>query len=95
MLIVTGSVEVRDDAVDEALEIALTHVRRSRSEPGCLLHSVHRDAEQPNRLFFFEQWADRAALDTHFAAPESGEMVRALSELAVGPPSMQIHEVSS
>ena len=95
MLIVTGSVEIRDDAVEEALEIALTHVRRSRTEPGCLLHSVHRDAERPNRLFFFEQWADRAALDVHFAVPESSDMVRALSALAVEPPSMQIHEVRS
>ena len=95
MIIVTGSVSVREEAVDEALEVALAHVRRSRTEPGCLLHSVHRDAEQPSRLFFYEQWKDRAVLDVHFAVPESGEMVRALSALAVEPPSMQIYEVRS
>lgn len=95
MLIVTGSVVVREDAVDEALEVALAHVRRSRTEPGCLLHSVHRDAEQPSRLFFYEQWSDRAALDTHFAVAESVEMVRSLNALATEPPSMQIYEVRS
>jgi quinol monooxygenase YgiN len=95
VVIVTGSVVVREEAVEEALEVALTHVRPSRTEPGCLLHSVHRDAEQSNRLFFFEQWSDRAALDTHFGVPGSAELVRALSALAVEPPSMQIYDVPS
>ena len=48
------------------------------SEPGCLLHSVHHDVEDPNRLVFIEHWADRAALDTHFRVPASGTFVQAL-----------------
>jgi len=42
-------------------------VHRSRSEPGCISHAVHVDCENPLRLVFFEQWADRAALLAHFA----------------------------
>jgi quinol monooxygenase YgiN/catechol 2,3-dioxygenase-like lactoylglutathione lyase family enzyme len=90
MIIVTGSATVRPDAVDEAIAIALEHVHRSRTEPGCLLHSVHRDVEDPHRLVFVEHWQDRAALDTHFAVPASGEMVRRLSELSAGPPTLDI-----
>ena len=89
-IIVTGSVRGTDATVDALLEAALTHVRRSRTEPGCLSHHVFRDAEDPNRLFFFERWADRAALDAHFAVPASLEFVGQLRELAVGEPSMHI-----
>ena len=89
-IIVTGSVQGTGATVDALLEAALTHVRRSRTEPGCLSHHVFRDAEDPNRLFFFERWADRAALDAHFAVPASLEFVGRLQELAVGQPSMHI-----
>ena len=47
MIIVTGSAQVRAEAIDEALRLSLEHVHRSRTEPGCLLHSVHRDVEAP------------------------------------------------
>jgi quinol monooxygenase YgiN len=93
-IIVTGSVEATDVTIDALLEAALTHVRRSRTEPGCLSHHVFRDAEDPNRLFFFERWADRAALDAHFAVPASHEFVGHLRELASGDPTMQIVETA-
>jgi len=89
-IIVTGRVDGTEATIDALLETALTHVRRSRTEPGCISHGVFRDAEDPNRLFFFERCADRAALDAHFAVPASHEFVRALRELATGEPTMQI-----
>jgi len=83
MLIVTGSVTARPETFDALLELALEHVRRSRLEPGCLSHSVHIDAENPMRLFFYEEWEDRAALDAHFVVPASLDYVRRSRELAV------------
>ena len=65
-------------------KLSLEHVHRSRTEPGCISHAVHVDCENPLRLVFFEQWADRAALLTHFAVPASREFVKALQSLAVG-----------
>lgn len=95
MIIVTGAAVLRPDDVDEAIAIALEHVHRSRTEPGCVLHSVHRDVEDPNRLLFLEQWVDRAALDAHFAVPASLDFVTRLAELASESPSMAIHETTS
>jgi quinol monooxygenase YgiN len=94
VIIVVGKVTVRPDAADRALEVSLEHVHRSRAEPGCLVHSVHRDVEDPNTLVFLEQWEDDTALQTHFAVPESLEFVTALSELAAKPPSMDLYEAS-
>ena len=92
MIIVTGSVQGRPDTIDALLAESLLHVRRSREEPGCLLHSVHFDAEEPLRLVFLEQWADADALRAHFAVPASREFVRELSTLAAAPPEMDIYD---
>jgi quinol monooxygenase YgiN len=95
MILVTGSVRVQPDRLDEAIALSLEHVRRSRLEPGCLLHSVHQDVEDRNRLMFLEHWADRDALTSHFHVPESNEFVKAVSALAVEPPEIKIYEVPS
>jgi quinol monooxygenase YgiN len=92
MLIVTGSAKAKPDRFEDALAVALEHVRRSRTEPGCLLHSVHIDAEDPLRLVFLEHWVDRDALSAHFAVPESLAFVTRLSELAAERPVMDIYE---
>jgi quinol monooxygenase YgiN len=92
VIIVTGSVKARPDTLDELLRISLEHVRRSRREPGCLLHTVHYDVEYPNRLVFLEHWSDRDALTAHFNVPESGAFARALAELAAESPRIDIYD---
>jgi quinol monooxygenase YgiN len=81
MIIVTGSVRGRPDTIDRLIEVSLAHVHRSQKEPGCLLHSVHRDVEDPLRLVFLEHWADLDALRTHFAVPASNDFVREAAAL--------------
>ena len=94
MLIVTGSIEARPESIDEVLALSLAHVRRSRAEPGCLLHSVHRDVEQPLRLVFLEHWADADALRAHFRVPESGAFVSAVAALAATRPEISVYDAS-
>lgn len=93
MVIVTGTIVGTDETIDALLEASLQHVRRSRTEPGCLSHAVHRDVENDNRLVFLERWADRAALDVHFAVPESGGFVEQATTLAVEAPTIEIYDV--
>ncbi|VTU27994.1 putative quinol monooxygenase [Variovorax sp. PBL-E5] len=95
MILVTGSILARAGSVDEALALSLEHVRRSRTEPGCISHAVHRDAEDPLRLVFVEQWADRAALLAHFAVPASRAFARAAGALAAEPPTLQIYDAQA
>ena len=92
MLIVTGSIRTRPEHLDRVLELSLEHVHRSRQEPGCLLHSVHRDVEHENRLLFLEHWADADALRAHFALPASIAFVREAAALAVDVPELSIYE---
>lgn len=92
MLIVTGSVHARPENIERALALSLEHVRRSRREAGCLLHSVHRDVEDPLRIVFFEQWGDADVLRAHFELPASIAFVQAVAALADGSPELAVFD---
>jgi quinol monooxygenase YgiN len=92
VILVVGSVVVREGMLSEALSLSQAHVARSRSEPGCLLHGVHQDTENPNRLVFVEKWADQESLRKHFIVPDSRTFAKALSDVAVGVPVLEAYE---
>ena len=94
MIVVTGSVTARQDSFDEVRRLSLEHVHRSRGEPGCISHSVQIDCENPLRLVFFEQWADRAALLAHFAVPASRDFVKSLQTLAAAATTIELYEAT-
>ncbi len=94
MILVLGSVVLRDGCLDEALALSAAHVTRSRGEPGCLRHGVHRDTENPQRLVFVEQWADGASLRAHFRVPESRVFAQALTALAAEPPVIETFDAT-
>lgn len=93
MILITGSVQLRPETREQGFALGIEHSQRSRTEPGCIAHHCHADAEDSCRMVFVEEWADLAAVETHFAVPASGAFVRQLAALAVEPPVMQVLEV--
>ena len=94
MILVTGSILARPETIEELLALSLEHVKRSRAEPGCRSHAVHRDAENPLRLVFLEEWDDRTALAAHFAVPASRAFVKAAGALAASAPTLSVFEAT-
>lgn len=94
MLVVTGTVTARPETFEALRSAALDHVARSRTELGCLTHGVAADCEEPLRLVFYEEWADRAALDTHFAQAGSLDFMRAVRELCAASTRVRILPVA-
>lgn len=84
MVIVTGWILARPETRDALIAIGQEHSRRSREEPGCISHDLYIDSEEPLKLFFFERWSDRAALQAHFAVPESNDFMRSVRSLSAG-----------
>ncbi|MGH0030566.1 MAG: putative quinol monooxygenase [Myxococcota bacterium] len=91
MITVWGSVVAAEGNVEELLAISLAHVRRSRQEEGCVAHGAYVDAEDANRVVFFEKWESAAALRRHFAVPASIEFARRAGALAAERPVMEIY----
>lgn len=94
MIIVWGSASISEAGFVEALQISREHVARSRQEAGCLSHNVSIDAEDENRLNFFEEWQDIATLHQHFKVAESIAFAARLTELAVGEPIIRIFDAT-
>lgn len=95
MILVLGHVTARPEHFDEVLRLSQEHVARSRTEPGCLAHAVHRDTENPLRLVFVEEWGDMAALQAHFRVPASREFGKALAGMASEEPGVTLYDVAT
>ena len=92
MILVLGHVTARPEHFDAVLRLSQEHVARSRAEPGCIAHAVHRDTEHPLRLVFVEKWRDMAALQAHFRVPASREFGKALATMASAPPGLELFD---
>jgi|SRR5712671_3741208 len=94
MILVVGSIIAAEGKFEQALALSREHVLRSRTEPGCLSHDVHRDVENPYRLVFVEQWSDRTALQAHFREPTALNFVRLIKKLGGAVPQIDIYDAN-
>ena len=95
MILVLGHVTARPEHFDDVLRLSQQHVERSRAEPGCIAHAVHRDTENPLRLVFVEQWTDMAALQLHFRVPASRDFGKALAAMSSAPPGLELFDATA
>jgi quinol monooxygenase YgiN len=68
-VILTAMVKAKageEAAVKEAL---LSLVEPTRKEPGCLCYNLHQSKSDPTQFMFYEQWANKDALDAHGKTP--------------------------
>ena len=70
---------VKEGELDGVLAAIGPLVEASRREPGCLMYQAHRDPENPNAFFLYEQYEDEAAYlahadSEHFKQYAVGEM---------------------
>jgi len=91
VIILSASFTVPPVNREEIIALCIEHSVRSRAEPGCVSHHIHADCEDPERLFYYEEWQDEAAVAAHFAVPESGAFVERLTALVGERPAMQIY----
>ncbi|GAC18961.1 putative quinol monooxygenase [Paraglaciecola arctica] len=90
MIIITGDLLIKEGHMQQAMQVCQKHVAHSRTETGCISHAVYQDPENVLRLFFFEQWADQAAIDAHFTLPSSQAFVAEVRALVSAAPNMHI-----
>src|SRR3954454_22254495 len=94
MILVIGRVRCADEQRDELVSLLETMQTEARREDGCLRYGFFAAVEDPLSFVAVEEWADRAALDRHFAQPHLREFARGLLELVAETPEVAIHEVT-
>ena len=80
--------------LDELLEVTAKLVAGTESEDGTLQYAVHTDAGDPNSVWFYERYADQAALDTHAGSTTMAEAMGSFAGLLGAPPEMHILSVA-
>ena len=95
MIVITGSVTARADTIDLLRREAVAHSERSRREDGCVSHRCYLDAEDPLRLFFYEEWRDMAAVQAHFRHADTPRLMDAIRNHAAGSEGPALYEASA
>jgi quinol monooxygenase YgiN len=77
-----------NDKADEAAGLLARLASLSRQERGCLGYEACRSNDDPRVFVLFEQWADQAALDEHYATEHFVKLgvngLRPLAESRIG-----------
>lgn len=66
MYVLIVQIDIKPEHRDAFVTAMGEHARRARqNEPGTIRFDVIADESNPNRMYFYEAYIDRAAFDTH------------------------------
>jgi quinol monooxygenase YgiN len=94
VLLVIGRVSCESEKRDELVGLLTKMQDTSRREEGCIRYGFFAAVEDPLSFVAVEEWADREALDRHFAEPHLHEFTAKLLELVSERPEVAIHEIA-
>jgi quinol monooxygenase YgiN len=94
VLLVIGRVQCRPERRNELVAQFKEMQDNSRREEGCLRYGFFAAVEDSLSFVAVEEWADREALDRHFAEPHLHEFSHRLLKLVSAQPEVAIHEIA-
>jgi quinol monooxygenase YgiN len=80
--------------LDELLEASAKLVAAAEGEPGTLQYVVHTNATEPSGVWFYERYADQAALDAHAGSTAMAEAMGAFGGVLGAPPEMHVLSIA-
>lgn len=84
MIIVHGTIPIRSEARDQALELMLWMEQASRAEAGCITYEFFVGLSDPNTLLLFQEWEDAEALAAHFNTDHMERFLKVLPDVLNG-----------
>lgn len=90
MLLIIGTVRLPPDRLSDAQSAMEAMIQASRAEPGCLVYGYAEDVLELGLIHVKEIWANRAALDDHFASAHLAARRSTWPALGVTAPSRAI-----
>lgn len=89
-IVLIARLKVKADKVEELRSAALAIVADSRNEAGNINYDIHQSIEDETVFFWHETWANKAAIDEHFATSFFGEFFKVVEEVAAEPPQINL-----
>ena len=95
MIIVHGSIPIRPDCRERALELAKAMTEATQSEMGCISYDFYVGLSDPNTLMLFQEWENMDALMGHFQTEHMDEFLRELPQVVSGEITTRRYAVQS
>ena len=92
MLVITGTIRLPAERLDEARPAMQRMISASRAEPGCIDYSYAQDVLDAGLIHVTEVWSDRAALDAHFRSPHIADWRASWAALGIGERNLMLYE---
>lgn len=89
MIVVSGILKMDPANHDAFADIGAKVADASLAEDGCTAYGWWADPKTPGVFRVFEEWADQAAIDTHFATSHMAEFMASMG--SVGITGAEIH----
>ena len=94
MKIITVSFTAKLEKRKEVMELCLSMIEPSRAEEGCISYNFYQDMTDSNKFFFFEEWKDQQAIDSHSTSAHYLNFVPIFESLIVGKSNLQIRSLA-
>lgn len=94
MLIVSGTISLDPANHDAALAAVGPLVQATLAEEGNITYGFWVHPAELGEFRVYEEWADQAALDAHFATPHMAEFMGAMANLGITSTDVIRHEVT-
>lgn len=95
MIIVKGTIPVREDCREDAVALVQALAEASRTEDGCVAYEVYLKADQPEVIVIWQQWRSLDALEIHFASAHVDAFLDAIPDMIEGQVTSSRYEVSA
>ena len=93
MLLIVGTFRLPPDNFEQALSAMEAMILASRAEQGCLEYSYAQDVLDLGLIHVTETWADRKALDRHFASEHIAQWRASWPGLGISDRHLWLYEV--
>lgn len=92
---VVARAKARPGMEEKLTALAAALVAPTRGEEGCVNYDLHRGAEDPSELMFYENWRSQADLDRHLGTAHVRELLDQLPELSENGVEITLFEMVS
>jgi quinol monooxygenase YgiN len=94
VIVVIGRVACAPENRERLVALLERMQEDSRKEEGCIRYGFFAAVEDEHSFIAVEEWADREALDKHFAQSHLQEFATGLLEVVSERPEVAIHEIA-
>ncbi len=95
MIIVHGTIPIRPDCREQALNLARRMADATREELGCISYDFYIGLSDPNTLMLFQEWENMESLMGHFQTEHMDEFLKQLPDLVSGEITTKRYAVQS